>query len=105
MSTMNENESPKKGLGAVSLVLGIIGGIMFAYVAMQFLRWGVFAFLGNAATMFWLSVVVNVAAWIVGAIADYQEYKDAGLASIGSGIAKTCLGIAVAFFVYVRFIA
>lgn len=105
MSTMNENETSKTGLGTVSLILGVIGGLMFAYVAMQVFRWGVFAFWGNAASVLYLSIVVNIAAWVTGAIADYNEYKDAGLADVGCWIAKTCLGMVVAFFVYAKFIA
>ncbi len=101
---MDENKSSKKGLGLISLILGIGAALLLLLFVINFLNYGLLALL-TMTHYFYLSITLSAIAWIAGAIADALDHADAGLAEVGAGIAKTCLGICVAFFIYVKFIA
>lgn len=94
----------KTGLGTIALITSIVGAALLIYCAVKVMKWGVFAFIGDASTFLYVSIGLNILAIILGSIADFKDYKDADTGEIGKGIAWFCIGVVVVFFIYIRFI-
>lgn len=93
----------QSGLGLVALVLSIVGMVLLIYCAIQIMKWGIFALIGNASTFIWVSVGLNILALILAKIADYKEYKDSDAASIAEGISFFCLIVVIGFYLYLKY--
>lgn len=91
------------GLGTVALILSIAGAGLLIYCAVKIMNWGLFAFLGDTQAYIFVSVGLNVLAYILGAVACEKEYKDEEAAEIGKWIAGCCLFVVAAFFLYLKF--
>lgn len=94
----------KTGLGTIALITSIVGAALLIYCAVKVMKWGVFAFIGDASTFLYVSIGLNILAIILGSIADFKDYKDADTGDIGKDIAWFCIGVVVVFFIYIRFI-
>ena len=94
----------KTGLGTIALITSIVGAALLIYCAVKVMKWGVFAFIGDASTFLYVSIGLNILAIILGSIAAFKDYKDADTGDIGKDIAWFCIGVVVVFFIYIRFI-
>lgn len=94
----------KTGLGTIALITSIVGAALLIVCAIRIMKYGIFAWMGSASTLIFVSGGLSIIALILGAIADYNDYKDADTGEIGKTIAWSCIGLIVGFFIYVRFI-
>lgn len=97
-------EGNKTGLGTIALITSIVGAALLIVCAIRIMKYGIFAWMGSASTLIFVSGGLSIIALILGAIADYNDYKDADTGEIGKTIAWSCIGLIVGFFIYVRFI-
>ena len=63
-----------KVFGIIALVLSIIGACLLIYVFILVVRFGVFAIFVGASYYMWVSVGINILAYILAVIADYNDY-------------------------------
>lgn len=93
----------QSGLGTIALILSIIGVGLLIFCAANIMRWGVFAFFGNTGTYLWISVGVNIIAFILASVANYKNYKDSDAADIAEWISGFGIFAVVAFYLWLRF--
>lgn len=91
------------GLGTIALILSIIGLGMLIYCAVNIMHWGLFAFLGGTGTYIWISVGINIIAFILACVANYNNHKDSNAADIAEWISGFCIFAVVAFYLWLRF--
>lgn len=98
-----DGPSPKQsGLGYVALVLSLIGAGLLMYAAILVYKWSFFALIGRASTLIWLSVGLDVIAYIIACIADKDDEKN-DAASTAKAISSTCVIIVIGFFLYCKY--
>lgn len=96
--------SGKSVLGICSLVLSIIGILLLAYCAIRLVQWGIFAWIGGVATFAWISVGVNILAFILGVVANHNNSCPSKAAAVAKWISAVGFITVIGFFVYMRFI-
>jgi len=97
-------------LGMIALVLSLIGIILLIYAFIRILRWGIFAAIfGSAITHMWVSVGINIIAYILATIDEYRDYayseesdSNVDLAGIAKNIASIGVFFVIGFYIYVR---
>lgn len=100
------SESQTTGLGITALVLSIIGAGIMIYCAVQMAKLSILGawLLTKVPVLIWVSVGVNVLAFILGCIADNSRHKDAGAAAIAKWLSLFCVIAVIGFYVYIKFI-
>ena len=97
-------------LGMIALVLSLIGIILLIYAFIRILRWGILAdIFGNAITHMWVSVGINIIAYILATIDEYRDYayseesdSNVDLAGIAKNIASIGVFFVIGCYIYVR---
>lgn len=104
-----QSSGQNSALGIVALILSLVGAVLLIYVFILAAKWGIFAFIGKGSTYLWVSVGINIIAYILATIADYNDYvhSDEISATNVADVAKTISGIGVflvvGFYLYLRF--
>lgn len=93
-------EGDKTGLGTISLITSIVGAGLLIYCAIRILKWRMFAFMGDTASLIFVSLGLSILSVILSSIAEHNDYKDADTGEIGKNIGLSCIGIIVAFYIY-----
>lgn len=93
----------QSGLGTISLILSIIGAGLLIFCIVKIWHWGLLAFLGRTQTYIWISVGVNVIAYILASVADAKNHKDSDAADIAEWISGFCIIAVIAFYLWIRF--
>ncbi len=99
----DQSQNQQSNLGTIALVLSIVGTGLLIYCAIQIMKWGIFAWIGNSSTFAIVSVGMNVIAYILASIADNNDYKDSDAASIAKWLSGSCILIVIGFFLYLKF--
>lgn len=98
-----DSTTQQSGLGTISLILSIIGAGLLIFCAVKIWHWGLLAFLGRTRTYIWISVGVNVIAYILASVADAKNHKDSDAADIAKWISGFCIIAVIAFYLWIRF--
>lgn len=93
----------KSGLGTVALIISLISAGLLIYVVVLVMKWGIFAFIGNASTFAILSLVMNIVALVLACIANANDYKDEDAANIAEAISGFCLVALIGGYLYLKF--
>lgn len=92
-------------LGAIALIVSLIGAGMMLFAFIKISTWGIFGALFGGAKLLWVSVGVNVVAYILASVAD--EIDDYDTKNIAATIAKWLSGagltIMLALYLWLQF--
>lgn len=98
-----DSTTQQSGLGTIALILSIIGAGLLIFCAVKVMNWGLLAFLGRTQTYIWISVGINIIAYILTSVADYKNHKDSDAAGIAEWISGSCIFAVIAFYLWIRF--
>lgn len=96
-------------LGIVALILSLVGAVLLIYVFILVAKWGIFAFIGKGSTYLWVSVGINIIAYILATIADYNDYvhsdkvSETNVANVAKTISGIGIFLVIGFYLYLRF--
>lgn len=99
--------SQKSALGVIALILSLIGAGLLMYVAILVMKWGIFAWIGSASTYTLVSVGINILAFVLASIAEYNndyDENDDTIIEIARFISGFSIFLVIGFFIYWKFI-
>lgn len=105
----SKSAGQSSALGIVALILSLVGAVLLIYVFILAAKWGIFAFIGKASTYMWVSVGINIIAYILATIADYNDFvhsdevSETNVINVAKTISSIGVFLVIGFYLYIRF--